>query len=378
MDESLCKTSSLTYAHMCPTGKNKIRVKLAAQGEGKLAHWQDTAEALKEMDTLFDSLNGPGRKDKSKSCGDNSDPTLSQFKEGMKTSLVQEISKSANGKCEYDSTKFVATLADLIEDCDSSSSPEPEYPILLRALQPQQPAATNLGKIGRLSPSLTCISICIKLLAATERCSACIKDFTSEDLSIDTALQMMREDLIAAEWQEMKGETKISEAVMLKLKEVDDLEWIQCPPHIQETKINQEDCRVLTGLIGEMKSLLLDPNGTKVVSKFKETKFLLQLSAAEQQWFFRTLTAIQSTETAIEVDRQVLVPKSPAAAMIEEGVSAGGEEMALLEVFEASFPESANEKKATTLHFHKTSKYDIEVQESMNMVQQGKVWLQLG
>ncbi|KAK3932840.1 DNA transposase [Frankliniella fusca] len=87
MDEGICKTSSLTYAHMCPAGKNKMRVKLAAQvlsekvssamftfthltGD-RLAHWNQTAQLIKEVDELFDSMNGPGRKDKQKARRNN-------------------------------------------------------------------------------------------------------------------------------------------------------------------------------------------------------------------------------------------------------------------------------------------------------------------
>ncbi|KAK3928512.1 Transposable element P transposase [Frankliniella fusca] len=80
LDEGICKLSKLKYAHLCPLGRNKMRVSLAAQifsetnfkgmttfhslSAGK--HLQDamqTAELLLSVDRLFDAVNGPSRKD---------------------------------------------------------------------------------------------------------------------------------------------------------------------------------------------------------------------------------------------------------------------------------------------------------------------------
>ncbi|KAJ1531565.1 hypothetical protein ONE63_000238 [Megalurothrips usitatus] len=82
VDEGICKTSKLTYTHLCPLGKNKMRVDLAAQvpnesvasgmetfnvlSSGKYAAWIPTASTFRVLDRLFDSTNGPGRKDKPK------------------------------------------------------------------------------------------------------------------------------------------------------------------------------------------------------------------------------------------------------------------------------------------------------------------------
>ncbi|KAK3922338.1 Transposable element P transposase [Frankliniella fusca] len=80
LDEGICKLSKLKYAQLCPLGRNKMRVSLAAQifsetnfkgmttfhslSAGK--HLQDamqTTELLLSVDRLFDAVNGPSRKD---------------------------------------------------------------------------------------------------------------------------------------------------------------------------------------------------------------------------------------------------------------------------------------------------------------------------
>ncbi|KAK3909969.1 DNA transposase [Frankliniella fusca] len=80
LDEGICKLSKLKYAHLCPLGRNKMRVSLAAQifsetnfkgmttfhslSAGKrLQDAMQTAELLLSVDRLFDAVNGPSRKD---------------------------------------------------------------------------------------------------------------------------------------------------------------------------------------------------------------------------------------------------------------------------------------------------------------------------
>ena len=77
LDEGLCKTSKLTYAHLCPLGRNKMTVKLAGRvfsettGYGmktfhilsngtKLRGCEPTIELILAIDKLYDSTNGPG------------------------------------------------------------------------------------------------------------------------------------------------------------------------------------------------------------------------------------------------------------------------------------------------------------------------------
>ncbi|KAK3920106.1 DNA transposase [Frankliniella fusca] len=87
-NESLSKISKLQYAHLAPVGRNKMRVCLAAQvfsesvasgmktfhtlsGGTKLSHTLLTMDLVLFMDKLFDSVNGPGRKDNEKKYRQN-------------------------------------------------------------------------------------------------------------------------------------------------------------------------------------------------------------------------------------------------------------------------------------------------------------------
>ncbi|KAK3925933.1 DNA transposase [Frankliniella fusca] len=270
LDESICKTSSLSYAHLCPTGKNKMRVKLATQvlsqkvasamvtfshlkGE-QLGHWQPTAQFVGEIDVLLDSLNGPGRKDKPKefrcqvtehschhnhwrearkkvkewvyirkeggqrhvppclealqsnligyervrqTCRSNSDPTVSQFVAGIKTAIDQNVTTAADqGNCQDDGATFMATFADLLE-AEVDDRPEQANPTLRRGLDKlDSPLPTPPGMVARQGVSLTCMTICSKLIAATERCTECLQNLTTQEITPDIALALAREEMV--------------------------------------------------------------------------------------------------------------------------------------------------------------------------------------
>ncbi|KAK3907247.1 Transposable element P transposase [Frankliniella fusca] len=526
-DESICKTSPLTYAHMCPTGKNKMRVKLAVQvasekvssgmltfielvGDGKFDHWRDTAEFLRDLDTLFDSLNGPGRKDKPKrnrinvsedsyhhsfwremrenvskwifirkekgdkhvppcvqglkdnlisyerlwnsmskmgltsmklrkfnqdvlenyfclirqSCGDNTDPTLSQFEAGMKTALVQEVTKgesSPNGNCEEDGTDFLLTLADLIEETICSQVPEPDNPVLLRAINRvplQNPS--HSGKLSRVGPSLTCVDLCAKLLSAVERCPMCVENFTTEDCSSDTALQMMREDTsccdkpsphlinifissqkkIEVMWQELQSKKKIKQAVIEKLNGM-DYGWIKCSIHSPQTKkllidilasrIIKLQCSNISRGIKERRKRV-SRQALRAKSKQVPSDFGIEDIYLEDWRVLTGLTTVNSTAAVILQDNdplkssrellqaaiqstetefsQTATVASSDGSIIETNVIAGTDQLALLQQFEAMDSGSSNEE-ATSSNTAQLQPLDT-LQESLAILRLGK------
>ncbi|XP_034232810.1 uncharacterized protein LOC117640418 [Thrips palmi] len=108
LDEGMCKTSKLQYSHLCPMGRNKMRVDLAAQtfsettGCGmktfhmltqgtKLVGAEPTIEFILTMDQLFDSMNGPGRKDAPKAKRQN--VTEDSFHHAFWREMIPKIEK---------------------------------------------------------------------------------------------------------------------------------------------------------------------------------------------------------------------------------------------------------------------------------------------
>ncbi|XP_052128298.1 uncharacterized protein LOC127750504 [Frankliniella occidentalis] len=190
LDEGICKISRLKYAHLAPVGRNKMHVHLAAQifseqnfkgmktfhtlSDGRLlSEAMNTAELLMTVDTLFDSVNGPSRRDKPKDgrC-DVTPSSYYHFVGGMKTVLVQKLSAKVRGtNCEQADEKKMNEFVALLEvaiNCQSVHSDA--TPGLLRAHDPADPPPRPFNKLTRQGPSLTCGTICTKVLEATGRC----------------------------------------------------------------------------------------------------------------------------------------------------------------------------------------------------------------
>ncbi|KAJ1522473.1 hypothetical protein ONE63_001663 [Megalurothrips usitatus] len=108
LDEGICKISKLTYAHLCPVGRNKMTVKLALQvfsesastgmktfhhlsGGKFLSNALPTAEFLGLMDKLTDAVTGPSRHDKPKvhRC----DVTQDSFHHSYWREMIVELQK---------------------------------------------------------------------------------------------------------------------------------------------------------------------------------------------------------------------------------------------------------------------------------------------
>ncbi|KAK3929687.1 DNA transposase [Frankliniella fusca] len=357
LDEGLFKTSKLTYRHLCPLGKTKMRVDFAAHvlseqtscgmktfnhlsGGKELAGSEATAEMLLTLDRLFDATNGPGRKDKIKStrkdvtpdtfhhafwrqmiydlkkitfirkstnerykppclngyidtllglqriwseiqkycvttlklrhfnqdplenyfgqirqtCGDGSDPILRHFIAGMKICLVQQITNGRDTNCQSDPSAYLADLKSLIQYSSPETHIEKE-PSLTRGARPEDattPIAINI--LIRQAPSLTCATICSKLLQATNRCATCIWDLSTEDNSSDFTLQLSNEstaslnkpshhlrqfyikfqELVVEQWQEVAWKDNVSLRVSSIME--DDLNWISCAQHAKHIK----------------------------------------------------------------------------------------------------------------------------------------------
>lgn len=149
--------NNLLTSDLCPLGKNKMRVDLAAQvpsesvasgmetfnvlSSGKYAAWIPTAstfrvheahwrEMIARMEKWVFIRKGTGERHVppclsgfidnlrtlGRICGDGSDPTIPQFVSGMKTVLVQQVSAPGrNSNCVQDDGKFLSDLAELIE-----------------------------------------------------------------------------------------------------------------------------------------------------------------------------------------------------------------------------------------------------------------------
>lgn len=360
LDEGLSKISKLQYVHLCPLGRNRMRVDLAAQALGettaagmktfnllsggrKLTGCEDTVEGIKKLDKLFDSTNGPSRKDQPKefrtnvsrdtyhydywhqmigemeswvfinrfdnshyvppclkgyidnlrglrwlwklaerkgittlklrnlnqdplenyfgqirqTLGSNTDPTIPQFIAGMKTCLVQHVTSGRNGNCQEDDADFIADLEALIKEAQANTKQgeAEEENRLIRGARPDENAATTVfNKLLRQAPSLTCSTMCSKILTATksasERCANCCKDLTASEDSSDFLFQSLKSDTaqldrpsphltnyyiscqkrIEEKWKEICWHRNIRAEVTEIVSDL-DTSWVTCPQH---------------------------------------------------------------------------------------------------------------------------------------------------
>lgn len=363
LDEGLSKISKLQYVHLCPLGRNRMRVHLAAQalgettaagmktfnllsGGSKLTGCEATVEGIKKLDKLFDSTNGPSRKDQPKqyrtnvtkdtyhydywhqmikemeswvfvnrfdnsryvspclkgyidnlrglrwiwkvgerkgittlklrnlnqdplenyfgqvrqTLGSNTDPTLPQFIAGMKTCLVQQVTSGRNANCQEDDVDFIADLEALIKEAEADAKeaqPEGEKENrLIRGARPDDGEATTIfKKLLRQAPSLTCSTMCTKILSATksasERCANYSKDLIASEDSSDFLFQSLKADTAQLDkpsphltnnyylschkrfeekWKEVCWRKNVTSAVSNLLSSV-DITWVTCPEH---------------------------------------------------------------------------------------------------------------------------------------------------
>ena len=367
LDEGLDKLSKLTYAHLCPLGRNKMRVKPAAEvfsmrtattmnsfhvlsSGTKLIGCEPTIYLLKFLDELFDGSNGRSKRDTFKhdrpdvtagpdpnssasshhdmwlkqinelkkwvfirksdnshhrppciqgyidnlhglgriwkilhekygfekmilrhlnqdplenyfglirqTCGSNTDPTVPQFFAGVKTCLVQQVAAGRDTNCTADEEADVlADLEVLIEEASNCNQVVPsEDPILIRGNRPENYTETAFNKLTRQGPSLTCGTMCSKLLSATKRCVQCTKDLSSSEQSSDfTAQDMLNSTLdkpspaftnfylqsqqfIQQNWKGKGWQINLRKTFMELIKEEFSLEWITCVEHREIVK----------------------------------------------------------------------------------------------------------------------------------------------
>ena len=358
LDEGMSKISKLQYVHLCPLGRNKMRVDLAAQAVGEtnastmetfrflsngkyLANAESTIECIYMLDKLFDATNGPGRKDFPKeqrqnvtedsfhlqywremrhkmekwvfirkstgerhvppcltgyienlkglqwlwnklkkkgftylrlrdlnqdplenyfmqirqTCGSSSDPTIPQFIGGMKICLVQTVTGGRGQNCKDDGVDFLADFESLIVEA-TQSEPGPGKTTLWRGARPEDQTRNEqlINKLARQAPSLTCATICSKILAATKHCEECKKNLTSNENSTDFTLQMKMERTCTLEkpspnltnfylkaqhlynrkWKEIGWKPHLKANVISLLEEEENFDWLTCSTHLAD------------------------------------------------------------------------------------------------------------------------------------------------